>query len=257
MNISKGGYSGLQVSGFANIASGNSEGLQGTGFLNVAGKMEGVQASGFLNIANEINFAQVGIVNIANKNTGIALGVLNFIADGIMSPAVYIDTAGWAYVQYQGGTEHFYTTFLAGMNTDWCQRWDYSNVVFGAGIGSRLPLVQNISLDVELLWKNIVDYSKLEELVNLNKDNMTEDEIRELSKSYEKSIDIGQMPSLRGTLNISLAKHFSLFGAANLDAKIHGFNDAVFTRGQYTSGSWEMAKNRMTLYPSFSFGVKF
>jgi hypothetical protein len=167
MNISKGGYGGLQASGFANIATGESEGLQATGFLNVAGKMNGGQVSGFLNVAKEVSFAQVGVINIAGSNKGLALGVLNFIADGIMSPAVYMDTSGWAYLQYQGGTQLFYTTFLAGMNTNWCQNWDYANTVFGAGIGSRLQIVPNISLDVELLWKHIVDFSAIRDLADV------------------------------------------------------------------------------------------
>jgi hypothetical protein len=146
------------------------------------------------------------------------------------------------------------------MNTNWCQNWDYANTVFGAGIGSRLQIVPNISLDVELLWKHIVDFSAIRDLADVYTEeyinSLTEEQQKELARKLGEQIDVGQLPSLRGTLNLSFAKHFSLFGSANIDAKIHGFNDRVFDRGQYTFGSWEMAKGRMTLYPSFSFGIK-
>ncbi len=248
MNIA-GNVNGVQASGFMGIAK-DVRGVQASGFMGIAKDVVGVQASGFLNIAGNVDGVQLGIINIAKSNKGASFGLLNFIADGIMSPAVYLDSNGYLCVQYQGGTNAIFTTFMAGINTDQFTKWDYTRVVFGAGVGTRIALMPAFSIDIEALWKSYVDFSQ--------------DMTKYQTYSYgpyvfhcDGGIQYAQVPELRATLNFSVAKHLTAFASVNVDGRIAGFNDPAFERDDYTTGSIPIGKTPVSLYPTFSLGVKF
>jgi hypothetical protein len=272
MNIANGPATGFQAAGFMNFANQGISGAQIAGFMNVAkNTTDGVQIAGFMNVAEEVTYLQVsGFINVAKSNKGVALGLLNFIEDGVMSPAAFVDSDSNVYVQYQGGTHWLYTTFLAGMNTDHFTKWDYTYTIFGTGIGIRFEPVRFLSFDIETLWKSVVDFSAIHALdadaadavtvtgsgestqVTVNTDSASYKEMEAMSKAF----NVGQMPSIRGTVNLSFAKHLSLFGSVNLDGRIYGYNDDAFTRGIHGQ-EWKVVTDRFSLYPSFSVGIKF
>jgi len=218
--------------------------------MNVAKKVGGGQVAGFINIAGNVEGIQVGVINIAKSNKGASIGLLNFIADGIMSPAIYLDSNSYLCLQYQGGTNAFYTTFMAGINTAQFTKWDYTRVVFGAGIGTRVQLIPAFSIDLEALWKSYVDFSQ-------DPTKFTTYEYPEFSIQYNGGIQYAQVPELRATLNFSIAKHLSFFASVNVDGRIAGFNDLAFERDEYKTGSYTIGKTPVTLYPTFSLGIKF
>ncbi|HNY21605.1 MAG TPA: caspase family protein [Treponemataceae bacterium] len=244
-----GDLGGIQAAGFMNFA-GDVGGVQAAGFMNVAKKVGGGQVAGFINIAGNVEGIQVGVINIAKSNKGASIGLLNFIADGIMSPAIYLDSNSYLCLQYQGGTNAFYTTFMAGINTAQFTKWDYTRVVFGAGIGTRVQLIPAFSIDLEALWKSYVDFSQ-------DPTKFTTYEYPEFSIQYNGGIQYAQVPELRATLNFSIAKHLSVFASVNVDGRIAGFNDLAFERDEYKTGSYTIGKTPVTLYPTFSLGIKF
>jgi len=272
LNIANGDIQGVQGSGFLNVINGNLKGVQGSGFMNIAnGNLEGVQASGFLNIAKKVHGVQVGVINIADDVDGVALGYLNFIKNGVMSPAIYMDSDGNAFIQYQGGVPRFYTTALAGINTNWLQSWDNTNVILGYGVGTRLQPLPMLSFDIELLDKSIYDTTGLASIAKLfgeistlagvveQTGQLTQEQADTLKASAEAAVNglyLGHIPALKATANFSLAKHFSLFVSGNLDARVYGWNDAAFSRGNHGTPI-SIGSGWVDLYPSWSAGLKF
>lgn len=235
MNIAKKMY-GVQGSGFANIAT-DMIGVQGTGFLNVAsGKSKGAQISGFLNIADEIDGVQIGVINIAKKNSGAAIGILNFISDGIMSPGVYWEQGNNLMFQYQGGTDMFFTTFMAGMPMNFSK----SYYITGAGAGMRFKNKSKFSVDVELLYRFIhrIEYS-------------------ETSYSFEETAYVeDHIPSVRAALNFSMFDHLTAFIALSGDIMVPVWNKHAFTYWNH-GRSFGSEDSSFAVYPSLSVGIKF
>lgn len=251
MNTANKKLTGIQSSGFLNTAGNGFTGIQASGFLNIASaSSEGIQGSGFLNITNEIHGLQVGVVNIARTNTGASIGILNIILNGIISPAVYVDSCDNVFIQYQGGTPKFFTTFLAGTN----KNLEYDYGIFGFGLGVRFTSSRSLSMDLELLGKQVFDSSNTD-MYEQDKpsDEMTDEEATKVAKIWAQNF----MPSFRATLNMSFFKHFSLFGSFNLDGNIMGQNDKAFTYGSWNYDPYVFKKNEVQLYPSFSIGLKF
>ena len=250
MNNSTGSFKGVQMAGFLNNAGGGLNGLQAAGFLNIStGSGDGAQLSGFLNIANEISGVQMGVFNFARKNTGASIGFFNIILEGIISPAVYIDSDRNAFVQYQGGTPMFYTTFLAGTSMD----FNSSYGIFGFGIGSKAKLSREISFDLELIGKQIFDYKEMEAQFT---EPTTKEEEKEMAERFGKYLGERWMPSIRATANYSFFSHLGVFVSVNADIQIIGYNDAAFTYGQKEAPR-VLKKDEVQIYPSVAFGVKF
>lgn len=235
MNVSKKMY-GVQGSGFANIAT-EMRGTQITGFLNVAsGASKGAQISGFLNIANEIDGAQIGIINIAKKNSGAAIGILNFIADGIISPGMYWEKGNNLMFQYQGGTNVFFTTFMAGMPMNVTKGY----YITGAGAGMRFSNQSKFSVDVELLYKFVHNIT-----YNQN------------TYSFEETADVtDQIPAVRATLNFSLFKHLTAFVALSGDIMVPAWNKHAFSYWDH-GNPFGTEDSSFVVYPAISVGVKF
>jgi hypothetical protein len=250
MNNSGGAVTGGQAASFMNIAGSGFTGFQCSGFLGIAsGKSRGVQTSGFLNIAEDITGAQIGIVNFARRNSGASVGFFNIILEGIISPAVYIDTEGNAFIQYQGGTPIFYTTFLAGTGVDFSD--DYE--IYGFGVGTRLSAGKRISFDLELIVKQAFSVSELLEFdTNAQTEAEEEAEVERVMNYLGKR----WMPSARLAVNYSFFRHLSVFAAANANFNIVGVNDEAFTFGT-TASPIEITDGKLLMYPSFSAGIKF
>ena len=270
LNNARGSLTGAQLSGFLNNVNSNFIGVQSTGFLNIArGSSKGVQASGFLNIADEITGAQVGFINIARKNNGVALGVFNFILDGIMSPAIYVDSNKNIYMQYQGGTNKFFTTWLVGTEMDASHPLFYDYLIYGFGVGTRFAVTKQISFDVELIAKQYIDISTLRAIKDMDPDhdivigsdekteaNSMKPEVKARIDEWGNEYTRSQMPSVRATANYAVFKHLSAFASANLDCSIDGFNEKAFAYGN-TGSAIKLGSSGIKLYPGLSIGLKF
>ena len=109
-NIS-GNVHGLQAAGLFNISSKKMNGMQAAGLFNVAQEVSGIQAAGLFNCARKVRGVQVGVINIADESDGIALGVFNFIKDGMHHIGFNWDTNDRFDWFIQSGTKHLFVTF--------------------------------------------------------------------------------------------------------------------------------------------------
>lgn len=261
MNIAQNGIDGIQGTGFMNVARGGIEGVQAAGYMNIAtGKSKALQVSSFMNIANSIDGAQIGFINIAKENNGIALGIFNFIENGIMSPSVYQDSNGNFFIQYQGGTPSFFTSFIAGTKANWGSSWDWDYGILGFGVGFRLFPKHFINFDIEFFNKTIISKEQVKNTAEMIPEtekliSMTDAEQEELIKKIANSYKHFYIPSIRLTGNLNFSQHFSLFSAYNIDIKIKDFNEVAFDYGKH-SGS-NTISNNVCLYFSWSFGIRF
>lgn len=244
VNVSRGKTQGLQVAGLTNIASGEFVGFQSAGLVNIAkGSLKGVQAAGLVNIAEKVNGVQFGLINIADSNNGISFGLLNFIKNGIFDPALY-----WAsnefYIQYQGGTNSFYTTFLAGINNDFS--FDYG--VFGMGIGTRIGK-GFIGLDLEFIIYQVLSNNLCDDLETLGEGDLAE--INEIFNAYK-------YPSFRAALNFRFSQSFGFFVAYNIEFEQPGKNEKAFIERSGTKGKdITLGGKDFLAHTYFSFGIKF
>jgi hypothetical protein len=240
MNTSSGHINGLQAAGFMNQCAGGLSGAQLAGFMNVSGqKVTWLQAAGIMNIANEVDGVQIGVINIAKKNNGLALGVLNFIDDGLMDTAVYADSCRDVYVQYQGGTKKFFTTFLVGTNWD----LDFTGMIYGIGLGTRFELSRSLSLDLEAIDRKVIYFDQPQSYSAISVLPSTQ------TFAYER-------PSLRLTANIFVARHLGVFASAEGLVRVSGYNDLAFQNYPGMSGE-AIPGTSVTVYPVFSAGIKF
>ena len=246
VNIAKGKFMGIQSSGLVNVA-GDIQGYQTTGLVNVADKIQGVQASNFINIANEIKGVQFGVINIAKSNTGVAFGLINIVKDGIVDPAFYWENDDM-FIQFQSGTNAFYTTFLAGTNENFA--FDYG--ILGAGIGTRIGK-GFLGLDIELLAKQLVNYSYVNDLSKIK----TKD-LDDFKNKYAEMVLPYMYPSGRLALNLRFGKNFGIFFSANADLQIVGENDKAFeNRNTGNVKLHEFDNMSFKTHTSCSFGFKF
>lgn len=255
MNLNRGNTMGIQAAGFMNEVHGDFEGIQAAGFMNhTKGHVEGIQSAGFLNVAKSVEGVQIGVINVAEKMDGVALGLLNFIGNGIHEGGVYWDFLPGPnniWIQFQSGTKHFYTTWLAGTRAD----FDGDYGVFGGGIGWRLGN-NGMTLDIELLMRQIIT-SDLASYIGTNK--FHDDWKAAMNK---EKVDFGfaeyAYPTARATLNLGERNKFSLFCSYSADLNVTGWNDGAFS-------VWEPNKlynktlfgKECNIRTTWSFGFKF
>lgn len=262
MNRAGGSFNGIQVGSFMNIAKNRFEGLQISNFLNIVGEdSELLQISSFMNIAKSMDGMQIGIINVARENTGVSLGILNFIESGLMSPAFFQDTEGNAFIQYQGGTPSFFTTFFVGTEANWGNEWDWDYGFAGFGIGTRMGHGNFFCFDIELLDRVVIDTERYDEAYERmpspeETEYMTEEEVNRRAESVAEVFAGMNIPSLRLTGNMYLSPHLSLFASYNIDMKVIGFNEEAFEYGTH-SDPYTLFNDKTKLYFSWSFGIRF
>ncbi|HOT62587.1 MAG TPA: caspase family protein [Treponemataceae bacterium] len=256
LNTAKAPILGAQIAGFLNISNRDLRGAQVSGFMNFSrGRLTGVQYAGFLNVASEVSGVQFGVVNVARKNSGASIGLLNFILDGIISPAIYVDSNQIAYVQYQGGTNYFYTTFLLGIPFKGAESEDDLDcAIFGIGAGTRIQATKRLSFDIEVLSKWVLDADTgIGGTFHVNYDPDDEsDEPEFVSEGYQDNC----VPSLRVTANFAFMRHLSAFASVGLDFEIDGFNEWAFDRVDHGM-SFTISEDKVWAHPSVSVGLKF
>lgn len=255
MNVVNGSFQGIETAGFMNVVKNNFQGIQAAGFANVArGNSQGIQAAGFLNVADYFTGLQIGVINVAKENNGVALGLLNFIGNGIHEPALYWDFlpgTNQIWCQFQNGTKHLYTTWLAGTETDF--EADYC--VFGGGFGWRFG-DDGLTLDLEVLSRQIITTSMASYYTSLPF-------VHDLGSLFEGNIvnfpGLDMMyPTVRASLNLGSRNEFSLFCSYSADIMVDGWNNAAFD-------VWEANKmyektisgKQCKMRTTWSFGFKF
>jgi hypothetical protein len=141
-NVVEGDLQGVQVTGAVNLSDGNVRGAQLAGGINVAGRAVGLQLApvnlagttkgvqlGLVNVAwrrasglqlGAVNVAprsrgfSFGLVNVAREHDGEALGLLNFIGNGIHDVAVYATDTMLTNASVKLGSRHLFTSFSIG-----------------------------------------------------------------------------------------------------------------------------------------------
>ncbi len=149
---------GIQSGGIFNIA-GNSTGAQLAGIYNhskdikgaqVAGiaskadNVTGAQISGIANVAKTVDGLQLGLINIADKNNGAAIGLIS------IDKSYGVGFMGWTDEQLfinaglRTGSRKLYNLLFVGVRPD-----EKPYVSVGAGLGKRFAITDNFSVDLD------------------------------------------------------------------------------------------------------------
>ena len=250
VNVATGNVKGFQTAGFVNVSSGKITGFQSAGFVNVANKVKGVQVAGFVNVAKDVEGLQVGVVNVAQSNDGISFGLINVIKDGIFDPAVYWENEE-IYIQYQGGTNGFYTTFLAGTPKNF--NFDYG--IIGAGAGIRIGK-GFFGLDLEVLYKQFLCKNLGESLKEI--EYLENKDFSQYIKETDEIFTSYCYPSVRAAMNFRFSKSFGLFVAVNGDFEVENWNEKAFEhRTDDKINSFSLGGTDIKNHIYWTFGLKF
>lgn len=159
---------GIQASAFVNMSGKYLNGIQTSTFANVAtGQVNGLQASVFFNYAKKINGLQIGLINVAIENKGLALGLFSFIIDGYHE-LDFFTTRLYAYnMSFKTGQKYFYNIFQAStiLKQNDSRSGTYS---LGYGIGSSVgsgdrKFVVDIDLTLNTIWDE--NFSQFNEML--------------------------------------------------------------------------------------------
>ena len=239
-NIS-GNVNGAQVTGLFNVASKKVNGIQAAGLFNVTQEVNGVQAAGLFNCARKVRGVQASVINIAEESDGIAIGVFNFIKDGMHHVGFSWDTNDRFDWYFQSGTKHLFLTF--GVSFDRTDI-DKENINYNelttiayAGLGSEFRFWFS-SIDFEVLQKfviNPLEYpNKKEELEGFD---------------FSKYI----IPSFRATWNIFSGRVLDFNVGTSFDLYIQNKNENAFVLTNHKNG---IKGEDTILYPSYFIGFK-
>ena len=234
-----GNVSGIQAAGLFNTAK-DVNGVQAAGLFNTASKVNGVQAAGLFNSAREVKGVQLGVINIADSNDGLAIGVINIIKDGMHHLGFNWDTNGMFDVFFQSGTKNLFITI--GVATDAKEffsdkDWEDSTRVYYGGFGTEFRFGFS-SLDLEFLGKFVYNRNELPQTG---------------SEAYEYNFGELFIPSFRLTFNPISLKHIDFSLGASFDIHNWGANDTAFA---YTYHRFGDDEDDTTVHPAVFIGFK-
>ncbi len=234
-----GNVSGIQAAGLFNTAK-DVNGVQGAGLFNTASKVNGVQAAGLFNSAREVKGVQLGVINIADSNDGLAIGVINIIKDGMHHLGFNWDTNGMFDLFFQSGTKNLFITI--GVSTDAKEffsdkDWDNSTRVYYGGFGTEFRFGFS-SLDLEFLGKFVYNRNELPQTK---------------SETYEYNFGQLFIPSFRLTFNPISLKHIDFSLGASFDIHNWGANDTAFA---YTYHRFGDDDDDTTVHPAVFIGFQ-
>jgi len=234
-----GNVSGIQAAGLFNTAK-DVNGVQAAGLFNTASKVNGVQAAGLFNSAREVKGVQLGVINIADSNDGLAIGVINIIKDGMHHLGFNWDTNGMFDVFFQSGTKNLFITI--GVSTDAKEffsdkDWEDSTRVYYGGFGTEFRFGFS-SLDLEFLGKFVYNRNELPQTG---------------SEAYEYNFGELFIPSFRLTFNPISLKHIDFSLGASFDIHNWGSNDTAFA---YTYHRFGDDEDDTTVHPAVFIGFK-
>lgn len=233
---------GVQASGLFNIATKKANGVQAAGLFNVADEVNGVQAAGLFNCARKVSGLQLGVVNIAEESDGVALGLLNFIKDGMHHVGFSWDSNNRCDWYIQSGTKHLFLTIGVSydgkdLSADEINYSDLTKIGY-IGLGSELRFGFS-SLDFEVLEKFVYN-------------NDCYPDTQEDAEDFEFNQFI--IPSFRLTWNIINGKVFDFNIGTSLDLYIKGQNESAFALTNHRNGFKN--DDNSIFYPSYFIGFR-
>ncbi|MBP5519716.1 MAG: caspase family protein [Treponema sp.] len=255
-NLTGGNVHGFQGAGVFNITGGEVQGFQGAGVFNYAKKVDAVQAAGVANIANEVEVGQIagvfngakkvkklqiGLINYAEENDGVAIGLINIIKNGMHHVGFYWDTNDMFDIYLQTGTQKLFVTLGAAQKRTTLFKNEVPAISY-VGLGTEFR-IGFTSLDVEVLSK----------FVNLKKFGTYHGFYKEEDDSEHYSGTDYFIHGARVTWNFLRAKHFELNLGATVDVNVHGYNDRAF---ELIEHKWGGGTDDFELYPSCFLGFK-
>ncbi|MDH3326792.1 MAG: hypothetical protein OEM38_08775, partial [Gammaproteobacteria bacterium] len=147
VNIISGDITGFQVAGILNYTGGNLGGAQVSGLANISsGVNESAQISA-LNISKHAKELQLGIINIATKNDGLALSLINVIGNGRLDVGVSYDESEYSNLTIRSGAQRIYNHLSIGTKTE--NEISYTRLRWGIGLNKKYQ--NSISMDHEIL----------------------------------------------------------------------------------------------------------
>lgn len=146
---------GAQGAGIANVC-GDLIGVQGAGIANVADDVLGIQAAGIINIADSVDGIQAGLFNISESNNGWALGLVSIVKDYAPGFMGWGDDQLFINAGLRTGTRKLYNLLFVSVRPD-----DKPYLGIGSGLGTRVPLTDNFSLDIDATAQWIVRQKEL------------------------------------------------------------------------------------------------
>ncbi len=143
---------GAQVTALVNNAD-SLKGAQITGVLNRARKIRGTQISGLLNYASEMNGLQLGVVNITNRGRATQIGIININSSGVHNLEIYATETFLTNIAYRGGSKHFHTILVGGIDPG--TLGDRLLYTYGFGVGTSFGNRPKLYYDAEVLSQQI------------------------------------------------------------------------------------------------------
>ena len=239
VNVATGGVRGAQLSGFVNYTR-HLRGLQATGFVNVAsGDVQGAQLAGFVNYAHHLKGVQVGLLNVADSVDGVPIGLVSIVRkNGYRRLELWYGDALQANVAFKMGVSRFYNMLVFGTqfaDTDF--RWG-----LGYGVGTLLPITSAFSMNIDLFT------------LQVHEDNQ---------RLFESSA-LNLLNTLRLSLNLQLAKHFTLWAAPTFNVMVSQYQqpDSRIV-GSTIAPSWTNydrtfnGQTNVKMWPGFQVGLRF
>lgn len=192
-SIVRGGFNGAQISGISNLAFQKSNGVQiagifnqvidtlvgsqisgignsalkGTtfgqisGILNLTNVNVGLQISSILNHANHNKGLQIGLINTSKKSTGIALGLINFVAQGYHEVELSTNEVFQANLVFKSGVKRLYNTYSFGV------RFEKEPIYAGGlGLGTYFDLSEKTMLSLDVSSQITFNSSNYNSLLN-------------------------------------------------------------------------------------------
>lgn len=152
------GIRGLQLAGIYS-SSHYVQGAQISGIINIADNVNGLQMAGIVNVGKTVHGAQIGLINIAEKNDGIAIGLFNYIKDGVHEIGYAYDVDNMFDLFIKTGTHHLFFT-LGNMCEDEDFFVDRDLMIVYGGIGTEIETdVLRISFEALSKYVYLFDHS--------------------------------------------------------------------------------------------------
>lgn len=209
-----GPITGAQVGGLGNVLPARITGIQVAGLFNLATDVNGLQVGGVFNLAQNVRGLQIGLINMARRVDGAAIGVLNLQADGGMRGYELLGSnALMGQAAFRSGNPRSYGLIALGGSV----RNDATVWAVGFGLGTHFGVTQGLRPGFDML------------LYKLNEDKLW-------------SGGLSLLQTNRLTLGIPLGKRWQLVGGVALDivlsnpGQLEGFLPHAFfdeTYGNY------------------------
>ena len=142
------------------MVPGNIKGVQIAGIANIhLGTLEGAQVAGILNITDTVETGfQIGLLNFANENNGIPIGLVSYVKKDGLRADVWGDEAMFTNVGLRSGTHRFHNILFVGK-----QFTDPLSWTVGYGFGPHFTLSKSGYIEIDLIFQVIGDMANWED----------------------------------------------------------------------------------------------